>query len=145
MIRRFGAQPEPHRRYTLRPGVYAILPRGGAVLLTLQSQPQPEIQLPGGGIDPGESPVRALHREVMEETGWRIGTPRLLGRYRRFTFMPDYDLWAEKLCHIYLARPARADGPPSEPDHTVLWLPADEAAAALSNDGDGHFLRRYLY
>ncbi|MEL7091633.1 MAG: NUDIX hydrolase [Pseudomonadota bacterium] len=144
MIPRYGEQPRPDRKYTLRPGVYAILPLRGAILLTFQSQPAPEIQLPGGGIDPGESPVRALHREVMEETGWRIGAPRLLGSYRRFTFMPEYDLWAEKLCHIFVARPARADGPPLEPDHTVLWLPNHEASQALQNDADAQFLRRYL-
>ncbi|MEL7165787.1 MAG: NUDIX hydrolase [Pseudomonadota bacterium] len=144
MIPRFGEQPRSDRKYILRPGVYAILQLRGAVLLTFQSRPAPEIQLPGGGIDPGEGPMRALHREVLEETGWRIGAPRLLGRYRRFTYMPEYDLWAEKLCHIYVARPSRSLGPPSEPDHTVLWLPGRDAAEALHNDGDAQFLRRFL-
>ncbi|MFF5342243.1 NUDIX domain-containing protein [Streptomyces althioticus] len=26
--------------------------------------------LPGGGMDPGESPLEAAEREVREETGW---------------------------------------------------------------------------
>ena len=63
MIRRFGARPDPDRRYRMRPGAYAILSRGSSVLLTFQHRPEPEFQLPGGGIDPGESPVQALHRE----------------------------------------------------------------------------------
>ncbi|SDX88377.1 8-oxo-dGTP diphosphatase [Citreimonas salinaria] len=117
MIRRYGAPPDPGRRWTLRPGVYAILPRDGALLLTHQSDPVPEYQLPGGGIEAGEHPVAALHREVFEETGWSIGPPRRLGAFRRFTFMPEYDLWAEKLCTIYLARPVRRLGAPSEPGH----------------------------
>ena len=98
MIRRFGDAPEPGRRYVLRRGVYAVLPLGGDLLLTLQSQPHPDLQLPGGGIDPGESPIAALHREVIEETGWRIADPRRIGAFRRFAYMPEYDLWAEKLC-----------------------------------------------
>ena len=38
------------------------------LLLTHQNAPEPEFQLPGGGIDPDEHPIKALHREVMEET-----------------------------------------------------------------------------
>ena len=81
---RFG---EPIRRdvkYKLRPGAYAILPLGGRLLLTHQAEPEDEYQLPGGGIDAGESPIAALHREVFEETGWHIATPRKIGFYRRF-------------------------------------------------------------
>lgn len=141
MIRRFGETPISTQRYTLRPGVYAILARGQSLLLTHQAEPQPELQLPGGGIDPGESPIRALHREVMEETGWVISRTRRLGAYRRFTFMPEYDLWAEKICTIYLAFPARRLCPPTEDGHTTLWASPEVAATELENSGDRHFVR----
>ncbi|MEX5727990.1 8-oxo-dGTP diphosphatase [Rhodovulum iodosum] len=144
MIRRFGEPVKPGVRYRLRPGAYAVLARGASLLLTHQARPVPEYQLPGGGIDPGESPLTALHREVFEETGWRIRVARRLGAFRRFTYMPEYDLWAEKLCHIYLGQPVRRYGPPSEPGHTALWMPADEAAARLGNAGDRHFVSRLL-
>ncbi|WP_282158651.1 NUDIX hydrolase [Shimia thalassica] len=139
MIRRFGKPPEAGAKYTIRPGAYAILLRGTDMLLTHQAEPEPELQLPGGGIDPGESPVAALHREVFEETGWAIGGLRKLGAYRRFTYMPEYDLWAEKLCHIYTARPARRLGPPTEPLHTAVWMDARDAAPLLASSGDRHF------
>lgn len=144
MIRRFGEFAQFGRRYTRRPGAYAILPRGRAVLLTHQENPTPEFQLPGGGIDPDESPMTALHREVFEETGWRIATPRKLGVFRRFTYMPEYDLWAEKLCHIYMARPVRRLGPPSEAGHEAVWKARAEAVQILGNPGDRAFARRYL-
>ncbi|MBN9677453.1 NUDIX domain-containing protein [Salipiger bermudensis] len=143
MIARYGPPPESGRQYTLRPGAYAILPRDGALLLTHQTDPWPEFQLPGGGIDPGESPTEALHREVMEETGWRIAWPRRLGAFRRFTYMPEYDLWAEKLCIIYMAHPVRPLGPPSEDGHSANFVAPELAADILGNPGDCDFVRRF--
>ena len=144
MIPRFGEPIDQGRRYRLRPGAYAILPRGDQVLLTVQYGDVPDIQLPGGGIDPGEAPLPALHREVFEETGWHISTPRRVGTFRRFVFMPEYDLWAEKLCTIYVARPTLRIAEPLELDHAPLWLDIHEAAARLGNAGDRHMLQRYL-
>jgi 8-oxo-dGTP diphosphatase len=144
MIRRYGEEVERGRRYQHRPGAYAILALGSDVLLTHQAEPLPEFQLPGGGIDPGESAVVALHREVLEETGYSIAKPRKLGAYRRFTYMPEYDKWAEKLCHIYLARPVMRHGPPREPGHTAIWMPIDVAVAELANEGDQAFLQGLL-
>lgn len=130
-------------KYERRPGAYAILARGGHVLVTHQTAPTPEYQLPGGGVDPGESPLRALHREVLEETGWTIAAPRRLGAFRRFAYMPEYDKWAEKVCMIYLARPVRALGAPSEPGHSAHWLLPDDAARLLGNPGDRRFMARF--
>jgi 8-oxo-dGTP diphosphatase len=140
MIRRYGGTPVAGQKYTLRPGAYAILPRDGKVLVTYQGAPHEEFQLPGGGIDPGEGPLEALHREVLEETGYRIAAPRKIGVFRRFVYMPDYGFYAEKVCHIYLARPVRPHGPPTEPGHIAVWLDPVVALAELANDGDADFL-----
>jgi 8-oxo-dGTP diphosphatase len=144
MIRRVGKPPLADQRYTLRPGAYAILPRGNSVLLTIQDDGGPEFQLPGGGIDPGESNTTALHREVFEETGWKIASPRKVGAFRRFVFVPEYDLWAEKICHVYLAFPTRQIGPPTEPDHLPIWTDFEFAAKAVVNEGDRLFLQQVL-
>ena len=144
MIRRFGEAVKAGQRYRRRPGVYAVLLDGDAVLTTFQEEPTPEFQLPGGGIDRGEQPIAALHREVFEETGWKIQVARRLGAFRRFTYMPEYDLWAEKLCTIYLARPVLRHGPPTEPGHTAVWLSGAEALARLGNVGDRAMLARAL-
>lgn len=141
MIRRFGERIVTGQRYRPRPGAYAVLKLGDEVLLTYQDAPHFEFQLPGGGIDPGESPLRALHREVFEETGWSIAAPRRIGTFRRFAYMPEYDKWAEKIGAVYLARPCRRLEPPREADHTAVWMPAREAIEVIKNDADRHFLK----
>lgn len=141
MIRRFGQAPHRGRRYRPRPGVYAVLLAPEGVLATWQGR---ELQLPGGGVDPGESPLQALHREVREETGWTLAGPRRIGVHRRFTYMPEYDLWAEKVCTVYLARPARPLGPPSEPDHRAVWIDPGAALGLLATQGDRWALARVL-
>ena len=144
MIRRMGLPPAREKSYRLRPGAYAILPLQGRFLMTAQMTPRVDVQLPGGGIDPGESPLQALHREVIEEIGWRIAYPRRLGAFRRFVYMPEYDIWAEKLCTVFVARPVRQIADPIEPDHTTLVLSPAESVAALGNDGDRMFIEKYL-
>lgn len=144
MIRRVGKPPEPGRAYRLRAGVYAILPLGDQVLLTRQSGSDEPLQLPGGGMDPGESPLQALHREVFEETGWRIADPHRIGAARRFVYMPDYRIWAEKLCTVYLAHPVRPQAAPLEPGHRVEFVPVEEVENRLDNPVDPFLFRRAL-
>lgn len=143
MIRRYGNPPQSPHRYRLRPGAYALLVRDGRLLLTHQSAPEPEFQLPGGGIDPGENGLRALHREVREETGWTIGSARWLGAYRRFAFMPDHGWHAEKLCHVWIARPVLRLSPPSEAHHSAHWASPRAAMDLLADPGAQAMLARF--
>lgn len=145
MIPRLGRPPEPGRFYRARPGAYGLLVSGRRALVTLQTQPEPDVQLPGGGIDPGENPIAALHREVFEETGWAIAAPRRIGAYRRFDWLPDYGYHAEKICSIWLARPVLHRGPPVEPAHLAMWLPLDDLPEALTEPGARAMVKRLLY
>ena len=144
MNRRFDAAPEPDRYYPPRPGVYVVIDAGDGLLASFQESPVPELQLPGGGVDPGEQPLHALHREVLEETGYRIHAPRRLGMFHRFTWMPDYGRYAQKLCHVYAARLGSRQGAPTEPGHQAVFLPWDVALERLAVSGDRHFVARYL-
>ena len=141
---RFGTRPDPHQHYTRRPGVYAILPYQGGLLATYQGGKHQEYQLPGGGVDPGESPLQALHREVFEETGWCIAQPYVFFRFKTFCFMPDYDLWAEKVCTIYAAHPVYRKSVPTEPDHHSVILPIEAALSHLASDGDRHAVAQFF-
>lgn len=55
--------------------VAAVVRRGDDVLLVRQQGPHdlaPCWALPGGRVEPGESPTQAIAREVLEETGLRV-------------------------------------------------------------------------
>jgi ADP-ribose pyrophosphatase YjhB (NUDIX family) len=60
-----------------RAGAYAVLACAGRILLTRLAYTK-VWTLPGGGIDHGESPVEAVRREVLEETGLPLAEPRLV-------------------------------------------------------------------
>jgi ADP-ribose pyrophosphatase YjhB (NUDIX family) len=60
---------------------YGILVHHGKLLLVRSANPRyqpPYWWLPGGGIDFGETPIEALQREFIEETGVSITNPQLL-------------------------------------------------------------------
>ena len=48
-----------------------------------------------------ETGVLPFGREAFEETGWKIAPVRKLGAYRRYTYIPEYDRYAEKICNIF--------------------------------------------
>lgn len=62
-------------------------PAGKEVLLVLRTSPR-AWEFPGGEIEPGEAPERAVVREAREETGLEVRVERLLGWYRRTGFRP---------------------------------------------------------
>ncbi|MFB6816498.1 NUDIX hydrolase [Streptomyces sp. NPDC056347] len=66
-----------------RVSAYAIAVQDDQLLLARLSDASPVFMpglwhLPGGGIDPGEQPVAALSRELMEETGLELIEAHLL-------------------------------------------------------------------
>ena len=65
-----------------RDSAFAIILHSRHVLL-VKARDKNNWQLPGGRIEPGETPVDAVVREVKEETGLRAFVGRLTGRYRR--------------------------------------------------------------
>lgn len=145
MILQYGRSSRPDQHHCRRPGAYGLLVRDGRLLLTRQATPKPEFQLPGGGIDAGEGGLRALHREVFEETGWAIGHARWLGTYRRFAVMPEDGRFVEKLCHVWIARPVLRRSLPTEPHHTAHWTSPHAALRLLADPGARAFLTRFRH
>jgi ADP-ribose pyrophosphatase len=73
---------------------------GANVLLVRQYRKPPEkelLEIPAGGIDPGETPEEAVKREMQEETGY---LPRKLVKLGGYYLAPGY---STEYLHLYLA------------------------------------------
>ena len=141
-MRRYGETIKKKIRYKTRISIYGVIYVGKKILLT--DQDEEEIQLPGGGVDLDEPKLHALIREVLEETGWKIKPIRHIGMYQRFVFMPEYELWAHKICHFYFCRGIYPLSEPLEKGHTPLLATPDLAVKLLQNQGDKEFLKQSI-
>ena len=135
-MRRFGRAPVAGQTYRDRPGVYAVILSGAEMLVAEQNG---DLLLPGGGIEAGESVLAALHREVHEETGWRVAPVRRLGVFQRYAWLQEEQRWCRKIAHVYQCQAIRRLGPPLEPDHTPVWMRAGLALDLLHQDGERVF------
>lgn len=60
----------------------AILDSGDRLLLVRESYDRRRYGLPGGAVEAGESPLDAVVRETLEETGVVVGIDHVVGVYR---------------------------------------------------------------
>lgn len=95
------------------------------------------LEIPGGLVDPGESPAEAGARELLEETGYRVGRLTSLG-----SINPNPALFVNR-CHMLVAENCESVAPiqNSATEETIVeLLPRAELPETLRNGGIDHAL-----
>lgn len=108
--------------------VAAVIERDGRYLLVEEASPRgPVLNNPAGHLDPGESLIEAVVREVLEETARAFSPSHLVGVYLNRSIHSD-------ITYLRFAFAGSVGEP--EPDRALdegilraLWLTADEIEA----------------
>lgn len=90
----------PASQLKWRPSVYAVIIKSGSLLVSKQFD---SYDLPGGGLDLGETPEAGVIRETKEETGLVVANPKLLAVRNSF-FTPTHakmDVYYQALMLYY--------------------------------------------
>ena len=132
----FGS-PEPGRDYPDRPAAFVIVKRDGRIATVRVSYAGGggRLDLPGGGLDPGETARQAAMRECGEEAGLRVEPDA-----EPFTAADHYFLGHDEETvntrGLFFAARLVAEAPELkiEDDHALAWITPHEAVLALSRD-----------
>jgi 8-oxo-dGTP diphosphatase len=118
-------------------GAYALIhDSDGRVLLVRAANGR--FYLPGGRIEPEETPQQALAREVAEECGLLVQVTEPLGE----AFQPTFD--GTVMLRASYWRAAVTGLAHEEPEHQLLWTPRDEAVSRLHRAADASIVLSFL-
>ena len=143
VLKLFGEKVNCKIRYQRRVGAYGIILHKKELLLTEQitMYNNIEVQLPGGGCNENEPLIQTLYREVLEETGWGIKVLKKEGIFQRFTYMPEYKIWADKICHIYRCTATIRKTEQLEKNHHFVIMNKKKALEKIVDTGFKYFIK----
>jgi len=120
-----------------------VINRQGMVLLV--NQHGTTWSLPKGHVDPGEEPLQAAVREIMEESGiTKVVLLRTLGAYGRYkiglNIAEDTREWKVLLFFLFKTRQNKLK--PQDPNHPeARWVHPDKVRALLTHPRDKAFYK----
>jgi len=114
----------------VRPSAYVILRDDGRRIAVVRAERG--WFLPGGGIEPGETPEEAAVRETREECGLEIEVGAAIGTATEIVHAPAGHTGVDKLSSFFEALVVGVTRD-LEPEHELSWLTLDQATARLAH------------
>lgn len=108
------------RHYQYKQSVYGIAYNQRQQTFLIVETKWNNLLFPGGGIERGETPEQALHRELLEETGFTIRIEALIGHAEQYLLAPSGEaiLNDTSFFEIRLLKQIQVS---REPDHRLFW------------------------
>ena len=138
---------EPGRDYPDRPAAFVVLEQGGriACVRVAWRRGGPKIDLPGGGLDPGETAQQAAARECGEEAGLKVaveGPPFVAADHY---FINDEGA-SNNTRGLFFAGRLEGEAPELkiEADHSLVWLEPLAALRALDRESHAWAVAAWL-
>jgi 8-oxo-dGTP diphosphatase len=115
----FGARNTALPQKT-RPCAYAVITNAEGLVAAVRDSDR--LFLPGGGIDPHETPAEAIHRELREELGRRVHLGERIGQALRYFVSEGY---CQSLYATFYAGEL-GDVISATHEHELLWISPDQ-------------------
>lgn len=146
VVPQFG-DPDPGQDYPDRPAAFVVLAHEGliACVRVAWRRDGPKVDLPGGGLDPGETPAQAAVRECGEEAGLKVS---IAGE--AFARADHYFINGEGKRHntrgLFFEARLEREAPELkiEDDHTLIWLEPQAALKALDRESHAWAVTAWL-
>lgn len=124
------------RTYADRPAAFGILERGGKIALVhiVKADGASWHDLPGGGVDEGETPEQGVVREFGEEAGLSVSVREPLAMADQFFLNTDGHAWNNRGSFFVLDLQAEQPSLKVEDDHTLVWMEPQAAIRTLRHD-----------
>ncbi|HEY9236842.1 MULTISPECIES: NUDIX domain-containing protein [Phenylobacterium] len=136
----------PGRDYADRPAAFGLLARDGRIAVVFVRKPDDAtwFDLPGGGVDPGETSAQAVVREYGEEAGLKVRAGEVFGLADQYFVNTEGVAWNNRSSFHRLEFIAEDASLKIEDDHTLLWLEPLEAITALRHDSHAWAVAAWL-
>jgi len=142
---RFG-EARPGLDYRERPSAYGLVESDGRLALVHVSLPDraPFFDLPGGGVEEGESEAQALIREFGEETGLVVVAGDLIARAEQYMISADDEPFLSQGGFFEAELMTRRPELKIEDEHVLIWLDPNEALLRLRHDSHAWAVSAWL-
>jgi len=139
-----GLKPKGGAKYIPRNSARAVISNKGKVAFLYSGRDKYHM-LPGGGVEPGETTLEALEREIFEEVGCSIRVVQEIGEIVEHLTHAGVN----QTSHCFLAEVVKEGTPIFTPDEIeegmeLLWVPIDKAIELIKSEKPAAYHAKFI-